>query len=113
MKRIALILLTIILTFTMVFGFVVNAKAAKNNGDINGDNKVNAEDAVYLLYHVIFGGEKYSTNENPDVNNDGKKNKDDAIYLLYHTLIGGSKYPLYPAKTPETNEGDNWSPDVI
>ena len=61
-------------------------------GDINLDNKVNSDDAIYLLRHALFG-ESYPVPAGADFTGDGKVTSDDAIYLLRHTLFPES-YPL-------------------
>ncbi len=67
-------------------------------GDLNGDEEVTADDAIYLLYHVFFPSqEDYAVNQPVDFNNDTEENADDAIYLLYHAFFKESgNYPLFP-----------------
>lgn len=61
-------------------------------GDVNGDEIVNKDDAIYLLRYVVYP-EKYPISVSGDMNADGKVNKDDAIYLLRH-VVYPDKYPL-------------------
>lgn len=61
-------------------------------GDINKDDEVTKDDAIYLLRHVLFA-EKYPLEANGDINADGAVTQDDAIYLLRHVLFP-DKYPL-------------------
>ena len=61
-------------------------------GDVNNDNEITDADALYLLYHTIFG-ESYPIEQHCDYNNDGAVTDADALYLLYHTIFGDS-YPL-------------------
>ena len=61
-------------------------------GDINGDDSVDSDDAIYLLYYTLLPDD-YPINQSGDFNGDGEVNSDDAIYLLYHTLLPDS-YPL-------------------
>lgn len=61
-------------------------------GDLNGDDTLDADDAIYLLYHISIG-EGYPISDDCDYNGDGKLDQDDAIYLLYHTLLG-DRYPI-------------------
>lgn len=61
-------------------------------GDVNGDNYVDSNDAVQLLYHTLIP-ERYTINQNGDFNGDNYVNSDDAIHLLYFTLIP-ERYPL-------------------
>ena len=66
-------------------------------GDMDSNEKVNSDDAVYLLYHTLFGNEEYPIKQNGDIDGNGKTNSDDAVYLLYHTLFGEEEYPLFGA----------------
>ena len=61
-------------------------------GDVTGDDYVDSNDAIHLLYHTLIP-ERYEVNQNCDFNNDGFVDSNDAIYLLYHTLIP-ERYPL-------------------
>ena len=63
-------------------------------GDLNGNDTVDKNDAIYLLYSVLFGDETYPLNQPCDYNSDGITDKNDAIYLLYHALFGAESYPL-------------------
>ena len=63
-------------------------------GDLNSNTVVETNDAVYLLYHVMLGSEKYPVNQPTDYNGDGVIDANDAIYLLYHVMLGSEKYPL-------------------
>lgn len=67
-------------------------------GDLNGDEAVGADDAIYLLYHVFFSeNEDYAVDQPIDFNNDGYENANDAIYLLYHVFFKETgNYPLFP-----------------
>ena len=65
-------------------------------GDLNGDTLVTAADAIYLLYHRLFGEVRYPVSQPADFTNDGNVTAADAIYLLYHTLFGAERYPLAP-----------------
>ncbi len=61
-------------------------------GDVNSDNKLNNQDAIHLLKHVMNPG-MYKLNQKGDMNGDGKVNNQDAIYLLKH-ILNPSLYPL-------------------
>ena len=63
-------------------------------GDLNNNVTVETNDAIYLLYHVMLGSEKYPVNQPTDYNGDGTIDTNDAIYLLYHVMLGSDKYPL-------------------
>lgn len=64
-----------------------------SRGDVNGDNSVDSDDAIYLLYHTLLP-DSYPINQNGDMNADGSVDSDDAIYLLYYTLLPDA-YPLH------------------
>ena len=75
-------------------------------GDIDGDQAVTQDDAVYLLLHTMFGETFYPLNNAPaDIDGSGAVDQDDAVYLLLHTMFGEAFYPLstpaLPAKTEE------------
>ncbi len=62
-------------------------------GDIDGKEGIYAEDALYLLYSVFFGEERYPLNQNCDFDGNGTVEAADAVYLLYHVFFG-DEYPL-------------------
>lgn len=64
-------------------------------GDMDENGRLNSDDAVYLLYSIMFGDDEYPVNQNADVNGDGKTNSDDAVYLLYYVMFGEDDYPLH------------------
>ena len=61
-------------------------------GDFTGDEKVNNEDVVYLLWHIMFP-ENYLVESHADFTGDNKVNNEDVIYLLWHIMFPES-YPL-------------------
>lgn len=61
-------------------------------GDVNGDDKVDSNDAIYLLRYTLQPS-SYPINQSGDMNGDGKIDSNDAIYLLRHTLQP-NQYPL-------------------
>lgn len=61
-------------------------------GDVNGDDQVNSNDAIHLLYFTLLP-ERYEINQNGDFDGDGHVNSNDAIHLLYFTLLP-DRYPL-------------------
>ncbi len=67
-------------------------------GDLNGDEEVKAEDAIYLLYHIFFNDNgEFPVNQPIDFNNDSQENATDAIYLLYHIFFNDNgEFPLFP-----------------
>ena len=64
-------------------------------GDMDANDKLNSNDAVYLLYYVMFGKDDYPIRQNGDMDGNGKVNSNDAVYLLYHVMFGEEDYPLY------------------
>lgn len=64
-------------------------------GDMDANDKLNSNDAVYLLYYVMFGKDDYPIRQNGDMDGNGKVNSNDAVYLLYHVMFGKEDYPLY------------------
>ena len=65
--------------------------------DLNGDDKTDTDDAVYLLLNVMFGAGDYPlpTGANTDYDGSGETDTDDAVYLLLHVMFGEEDYPLY------------------
>ena len=63
-------------------------------GDLDGNNVIDSDDAVHLLYHILFGEEGYPISQPVDYDKNGLTDSDDAIYLLYHVLFGEENYPL-------------------
>ena len=61
-------------------------------GDADGDDDVDSDDAIYLLYHT-FNETEYPLNQSGDMDGDGDVDSDDAIYLLYYTF-NPEEYPL-------------------
>lgn len=72
----------------------INGDTGTLAGDVNGDGRVTSDDAVYLLYHTLFGDGLYPVNQSCDYDGSGAVNSDDAVYLLYYTLFGNAMYPL-------------------
>jgi len=59
---------------------------------VNGDSKLDSNDAIYLLRHTM-NGDRYPISQSGDVNGDGHTDSNDAIYLLRHTM-NKDRYPL-------------------
>lgn len=64
-------------------------------GDMDANDKLNSDDAVYLLCYVMFGKDDYPIRQSGDMDGNGKVNSNDAVYLLYHVMFGKEDYPLY------------------
>lgn len=62
--------------------------------DLNGDFNFDSDDAIHLLYAVLFGVENYPLNYGCDLDKNDVVDSDDAIYLLYSILFGEEMYPL-------------------
>ena len=59
------------------------------------DGDVDSDDAIYLLYYVMFKGVGYPINQPADMDGNDKANVDDAIYLLNSIIFGDTDYPLF------------------
>ena len=63
-------------------------------GDCNGDGKVNNEDVIHLLWHIMFTDDDgYALKCDGDFTGDGKVNNEDVIHLLWYTMFP-DEYPL-------------------
>ena len=69
-------------------------------GDVDGNESVDKDDAIYLLMHSFFP-EDYPINQEADYNGNGMVDKDDAIHLLMYTFFPDD-YPLAPAPASVT-----------
>ena len=61
-------------------------------GDLDGEEGVSSNDAIYLLMYTFFP-EEYPVSQNSDFDNSGTVDSNDAIYLLMHTFFP-EEYPL-------------------
>ncbi len=61
-------------------------------GDMDQNGRTDSGDAIYLLFHTLFG-QDYRLGQDGDVDQNGSVDSDDAIYLLFFTLFPLS-YPL-------------------
>ncbi len=93
MKKLT-ILLALLLALAAVFAPL--ASRAEHNAavwyDLNSDNTISSDDAIYLLRHVMFPND-YPVGYELDLDRDGDTDSDDAIYLLRYTLFPAD-YPL-------------------
>ena len=74
-------------------------------GDVNGNEKIDKNDAIHLLMYLFFP-EEYPINQAADYNKDGKTDKNDAIYLLMYTFFP-EDYPLGHVHTGGTPVEEN------
>ncbi len=77
-------------SFELLLG--TNSEGDIEEGDVTSNSSVDADDAIYLLYHIFFEN-KYPVKQDCDFNKSGAVDADDAIYLLYHVFFE-NKYPL-------------------
>ena len=65
-------------------------------GDIDGNEKLDTDDAVYLLLSIMFGTEDYPVagGVKLDYTGNGIVDTDDAVYLLLHVMFGEVDYPI-------------------
>lgn len=63
-------------------------------GDVDADGDVDSDDAIYLLYYVMFGAQDYPVNQPCDFDNDGDVDSDDACRILYYIFYGPAEYPM-------------------
>lgn len=106
MKKISVLLLAVFVLTTAVFCVFADT----TRGDMNGDGKVDSDDAVYLLYHTFWENE-YKLTQSGDVNGDGKVDASDAIHLLFH-LFYPSDYVLSIEVKDDDPEGKNYGPFI-
>ena len=101
-SRLALLLI-ILIAFTSLLSVVGTTSALV--GDFNGSGTLSTADAVYLLYHTLFGGEEYPIFQDGDTNTDGRIDSADATHLLYNILFGSDDYPLPYVNVTLNNNG--------
>lgn len=66
----------------------------KKYGDIDGDNEITMDDAIYLFNAVMFSEEyPISESQKKDYNGDEVFDMDDAVYLFNHTMFP-EEYPI-------------------
>ena len=100
-RTLGIIAATVLVVALCIAGFVMAATPAEDpvcytHGDVNGDGKVNKDDAIYLLYASFPGLEtEFPMNQDGKMDDNDVVNKDDAIYLLYASVPGNEQsFPL-------------------
>jgi len=68
------------------------------NGDINGDNKLDLKDAIYLAKHVVGLPGYEQIHADGDINCDGKTDLKDVIYLAKHVVGLPGYEQIYPCE---------------
>ncbi|MBO5747341.1 MAG: family 16 glycosylhydrolase [Clostridia bacterium] len=97
------VLLVLVIAFASLLSMVGPASALV--GDYNGSGTLSTADAVYLLYHTLFGSEEYPITQDGDSNGDGKVDGEDATHLLFNILFGSDDYPLPYVNITLNNNG--------
>jgi hypothetical protein len=77
-------------------------------GNVNGDDRVNLADAIFILNKLYKGGDDPNCKKSADVNDDGKVNLADAIYLLTYMYKNGDPPPL-----PFPGPDEDPTPDAL
>lgn len=78
---------------TVTFEVTVLERPPFIPGDVDGNNVLELDDAIYLLYHINFK-DSYRVNQPVDFDGNNAEELDDAIYLLYHVNFK-EDYPLH------------------
>ena len=88
---IVLIALAMLCAFGVVAWAADNGSTSEpvcyNHGDVNGDGVIDNRDAIYTLYHFMYGDEQYPVDQDWDFNGDGERSNKDAIYVLYASMF--------------------------
>ena len=99
------VLLTVVMLLVSMLGIAAYAAGTNiadepvcyKHGDINADNTITSDDAVYLLF-ASFGdmfGDDYPLEQSGDIDGNSQFNGDDAVYLLFASYdMFQDQYPL-------------------
>lgn len=83
MKNSVIRIISVLIAAAVFAGCICLAGAESITGDVNGDGKVFAEDALIILqYSVGLGNKSYPDKEQMDMNGDGEVNSADALAVL-------------------------------
>jgi hypothetical protein len=58
-------------------------------GDINGDNRCNLLDALFLINHIFIHGPGPDSSTDGEVDGDGKLSIGDVVYIINYLFMGG------------------------
>ena len=100
MRKVAIVL-AVLWILLLCTGMTAFAAGTELSVDLNNDQQLNTDDAVYLLLHVLFGADAYPVSQiiDLDIDANGSVSTEDAVSLLLRLLFGETQYPLYPEGT--------------
>ena len=93
LKRIAGLLLAVVMIFLCVPQVSQAEAAVELAGDYNNDGVVSDDDVIYLLWHTVFPEDYPLKGKDADFTDNGLVTDEDVIYLLWHTVFP-EDYPL-------------------
>lgn len=111
----ALILALMLVPVFAVFGFAAETEEPDEqvcyvHGNLTGEVTVDAQDAIYLLYHYA-NPEEFPLNQNGDFDGDEAVTAQDAIWLLYASLGILEDHELLGEVHAYTTDTWEWSED--
>ena len=81
----AALMLTVSLLAVGTFATEADAPVCYEHGDVNGDGVTEVGDAIYTLYHSVYGDD-YPVNQDCDFTGDEEVDLADALYLLWASM---------------------------